>query len=449
MKLSIRLLCLLGLTASLAADEPVYEWVFAGGGEKNDKTRGITVDDAGQVYLTGETIGEGRFGSLTRPTQGETDCFLVKLDAAGQPLWVRSIGGSAVDRGYGVDTDAAGNVYVTGQFQSTDARAEEGGDILPNAGDYDVFVAKYSPEGKLLWIRTAGGPGNDYGHGIAINSKGEVLVAGALGQGARFGEVELSGSRVIFCAKYDAEGKLIWVKGTEGGAGGSAHGISLDAQDQIYLGGLISGTGRFGSVAVDAPKASALVAKLNADGEAQWLHVTPASVSSVYHEIVADRSGRVWAAGMFKGETTYGKEAFRSTGEKDYDGLIVHLDSEGKLQWAHHLSSPATDYGLGVCTDHQGKAYLTGEFSQTATFAGRTLVTRGGTDIFTAAFNEGGQLLWLALSGGAKGDNAYTITHAGNHLYLAGACTAPAAFGDKEVSEGGAAELYAAKLRLP
>src|SRR5690606_29794767 len=79
MKLSIRLLCLLcllGLTASLAADEPVYEWVFAGGGEKNDKTRGITVDDAGQVYLTGETIGEGRFGSLTRPTQGETDCFL-------------------------------------------------------------------------------------------------------------------------------------------------------------------------------------------------------------------------------------------------------------------------------------------------------------------------------------------------------------------------------------
>src|SRR5690606_41123699 len=121
-----------------------------------------------------------------------------------------------------------------------------------------------------------------------------------------------------------------------------------------------------------------LVAKLNADGEAQWLHVTPASVSSVYHEIVADRSGRVWAAGMFKGETTYGKEAFRSTGEKDYDGLIVHLDSEGKLQWAHHLSSPATDYGLGVCTVHQCMAYLTGAFSMTDTLDGTYWVIIGG-----------------------------------------------------------------------
>ncbi len=447
MKLPVLLLCLVGLAPSLPAADPAFDWVFSGGGEKNDKTRGVAVDRAGGVFLTGETIGDGRFGRLERKGLGEADCFLVKLDAAGEVLWVRSIGGSSVDRGYSVATDPAGHVYVTGQYQSTDARAGE--TVLPNAGDFDLFVAKYDADGELLWIRTAGGTGNDYGHGVAVDSRGHVVVGGSLGAGARFGDVELSGKRVIFCAKYDADGKLLWVRGSEGGVGGSAHGVSLDGGDRIYLGGSLVGTGTFGGVEAASANSAAMVAKLDPDGAVQWVATAPASTSSVYHEIVADSSGRVWAAGMFKGETGYGDETFRSAGERDYDGLLVHYDTDGTMRWARHLGSAGTDYGLGVCTDDRGTAFLAGEFSQSATFAGRTLTSRGGTDILTAAFDVGGGLLWVAQSGGAKGDNAYTIARHEDRLLIAGACTAPAAFGGKSVEKGGAAELYAAKLRIP
>lgn len=448
MRLRSILLCLAGFAVlPLPAADPTFDWVFSGGGVKNDKTRGVAWDKEGNVFLTGETDGDGLFGRLERKGLGGTDCCLVKLDASGTPLWVRSIGGGLTDRGYGVATDPEGNVYVTGQYQSADARAEE--TVLPNAGDYDLFVAKYDGEGGLLWIRTAGGKGNDYGHGIVVDSHGDVVVAGAIGEDARFGDVELTGKRAIFCAKYDAAGNLLWVRGTEGGAGGSAHGVSVDGQDQIYLGGLLVGTGSFGGVEVASPNSSAMVAKLSPDGAVQWVSSAPATVTAVYHEIAVDRSGRVWAAGMFKGETTFKEETFRSADERDYDGLFVHYSTDGEVQWAHHLHSAATDYGLGVCTDERGTAFLAGEFSQTATFAGQTLTSLGSMDILTAAFDAEGGLLWLAQSGGSKGDSAYVIARHEDRLVIAGSCTAPATFGNQTVEEGGAAELYVAKLRIP
>ena len=91
-----------------------------------------------------------------------------------------------------------------------------------------------------------------------------------------------------------------------------------------------------------------------------------------------------------------------------------------------------------------------GEFSATATFAKKTLQTKGGTDIYTAAFDSKGALEWLIPNGGAKGDNAYTMAwHPTGRLAIAGACVAPSTFGAHTMSAPGAAEAYAAVLRVP
>jgi hypothetical protein len=95
------------------------------------------------------------FGDQQHKTAGEMDMCLTKLDAAGKPLWVSGFGGSKTDRAYGVITDAAGNAYVTGHFESTDAMAN--GEKVPNAGNFDAFTAKFAPDGKLLWVRVKGG----------------------------------------------------------------------------------------------------------------------------------------------------------------------------------------------------------------------------------------------------------------------------------------------------
>lgn len=440
-------LCLLpALCLPLHAADPVYEWVASGGGPKNDKIRAVTFDREGNAFLAGETTDDGTFGGLPRTGAGSMDFLLAKVSPAGQVLWVRSFGGGLIDRAYGVATDAAGHAYVTGHFQSTDAQVL--GSTLPNAGDYDIHVAKYSPEGELLWIRTAGGKGYDYGHGIALDEKGDVIVAGAISGESRFGDTVVnagSTGRAFFAAKYSPGGELRWVRASEGRLSGSAHGVAVDGQGSIYLGGNGSGAGSFGGMALDMGARASLVLKLTPDGAPVWA-ATNAGAGA--HEITADKTGRVWAAGMFKGEAVFGSEKKTTTGPNDNDGFLCHYSPEGKLQWTRVVSGPGTDYCLGVATDHTGRVFVTGEFSATAAFAGRVLVSQGGTDIYTAAFDERGGLEWIVANGGPRGDNAYTIAwHPSGRLVIGGSCTAPVPFGARVMDQEGGSQAYGASLK--
>lgn len=429
------LLCLLSLVASIhAAEPPSCEWIFSGGGSGHDKTRAVTTDRAGNVFLASECVGDAMFGDQQHKTAGEMDMCLTKLDAAGKALWVSGFGGSKTDRAYGVITDAAGNAYVTGHFESTDAMAN--GEKVPNAGNFDAFTAKFAPDGKLLWVRVKGGTGSDYGHGIAIDSKGHVVITGAIG-----GQ--------FFCTKYDAEGREIWHRTPSGKVSGSGHGIAIDGKDHIYLGGSASGAGAFGKIAIESKTSAALVLKLTPEGEGEWVNLIPGTTTAIYHEIACDSQGRVWGAGMFKGSVSVVGQTFQGGTEKDYEGLIVHLDVAGQMQWAKHMHGPGTDYCLGVTTDDRGTAFLCGDFNQDTVLAGHALATRGSGDIFLAAFDLKGGLLWVQQAGGKLNDSAYPITfRAPGELIIAGALSTPATFGTHEVTKSGSSDLYAAKWKL-
>lgn len=428
------LLCFLALGLH-AAEPPVCEWVFSGGGGSHDKTRAVATDRDGNVFLASECAGDAAFGDQRHKSAGGMDMCLVKLDSRGKALWVRSIGGSKTDRAYGVATDPEGNAYVTGHFESTDAVA--GGGTLPNAGGYDVFTAKFSHDGRVLWVRTKGGAGYDYGHGIAIDSKGHLVITGAI-------------ERQVFCTKYDADGREIWHRTTSGGVSGSGHGIAVDGSDHIYLGGNATGAGAFGKAAIASKTTAALVMKLTPDGESVWASVIPGTPSALYHEIACDAKGRVWGAGMFKGSVSVAGQTMQSSGDKDSDGLIVHLNVEGKAQWARHLHGPGTDYCLGVAVDGKGTAFVCGDFNKNTSLAGHALNTRGSGDIFLAAFDAGGALAWVRHAGGKQNDSAYPMTfRSPGEIIIAGACGAPAVFGTHEVKQSyGASDLHAAKWRL-
>jgi hypothetical protein len=427
-------LALLALISTLHAAEPLScEWVFSGGGSGHDKTRAVTTDRAGNVFLASECVGDAMFGNQQHKTAGEMDMCLTKLDAAGKALWVSGFGGSKTDRAYGVITDAAGNAYVTGHFESTDVMVN--GEKLPNAGNYDAFTAKFAPDGKLLWVRVKGGAGSDYGHGIAIDSKGQVVITGAIaGQ--------------FFCTKYDAEGREIWHRTPSGKVSGSGHGIAIDGTDHIYLGGSASGVGAFGKIAIESKTSAALVLKLTPEGESVWVSLIPGTTTAIYHEIACDSQGRVWGVGMFKGSVSVAGQTFQCSG-KDYDGLIVHHDAAGQVQWARHMHGSGTDYCLGVTTDDHGTAFVCGDFNQDTSLAGHALATRGSGDIFLAAFDVKGGLLWVQQAGGKQNDSAYPTTfRAPDELIIAGSLSTPATFGTHEVTKSGSSDLYAAKWKL-
>lgn len=132
----------------------------AGRGLAIDSTGNIYLTGSFAGYL-GTDPGVA-FGSTTFYSGNSgTDIFVAKLTAAGTFVWaVRAGGADASDDGYGLTLDTAGNPYITGNFSRT---ATFGTLSLTSAGNFDVFVAKLNSAGNFLWATRAGGPDYDYG----------------------------------------------------------------------------------------------------------------------------------------------------------------------------------------------------------------------------------------------------------------------------------------------
>ncbi len=164
-----------------------YQWAKAMGGTNADNGQGVAVDGTGNVYVTGivrttiVTTADfnpgGTGGTIT--TEGNNDVFLAKYDPSGIFQWVKNMGGSSVDNGYGISLDGTGNAYVTGYYNGT-ANFNLGGSdgLLTAVTGADVFVAKYDPNGNYRWAKSMGGGADDQGLAIAADGNGNVYATG-------------------------------------------------------------------------------------------------------------------------------------------------------------------------------------------------------------------------------------------------------------------------------
>jgi hypothetical protein len=167
------------------------------GGTVDDRAYALTLDAAGNAYVTGRTgsadfpITPGAFGPTFRTTACRLSVcahgFISKLSADGRRLLYSSfLGGSLSDRGLGVAVDAAGNAYVAGFTDSSDFPVTSGaygtvfhGGTCGPSPCTDAFVAKVDPAGTALVYSTfLGGSRGDQAHDIAVDSRGTAYVTG-------------------------------------------------------------------------------------------------------------------------------------------------------------------------------------------------------------------------------------------------------------------------------
>ncbi|MDO8526260.1 MAG: SBBP repeat-containing protein, partial [Deltaproteobacteria bacterium] len=118
----------------------------------------------------------GNLDDDLHPNAGESDIFLAKYNSSGVKQWVKQIGTDSWDTGEGVAVAADGNIFVTGM---TGGSLDD--DRHPNVGDYDIFLAKYNSSGAKQWIKQIGTNGEDSGKGVAIDADGNIFMSGTTG----------------------------------------------------------------------------------------------------------------------------------------------------------------------------------------------------------------------------------------------------------------------------
>lgn len=358
--------------------------------------------------------------------------------------WAKRAGLWAFDLGYGIGTDNAGNVYISGKYEMN--QANFGGTTVGCAGNHDIYVAKYNSSGSFLWVKTAGGVSGDYAHCMVVDGAGNSYIAGEIEQTVSFGSgvsLTSNGDNDVFIAKYNTNGTLIWARKMGGGPkSDKALGICLTG-NSIYLTGKFVGTANFaGTYVTAAGGAEIFVAKYTTDGVFQWAKKAGGTGDDEGYAISSDLSGNCYVTGYFSGSANFSGVTLNSYGSKDI--FVAKYNTNGSLLWVKKAGGAASDYGYGIKVDASNRVFLTGGFRLKSTFGTQTLTAqRGDADIFTARYDANGNVLWIKKAGGAINDYGRAIaTDANGNVYITGNYGLNAMFGTYNLTGTDSTEIY-------
>ena len=325
--------------------------------------------------------------------------------------------------------DAQGNVYMTGMFNSTSIKF---GNVTLNNSDSgsNVFVAKYSPSGSVLWAKSFNSGNIDDSWGVATDANGNVYITGKFfAASMTFGGFTLTntaGHYCIFVVKLDADGNVIWAnKGNGSVVYLEVEDIAVDGENNVIITGYhASGTITFNDITLPtAGNANLYIVKYNEDGEVLWAtHQTQTSQNRA-DSVDVDADGNIYITGFYTSAGLYGLPQSNS-GANAY---VAKYDPSGNFLWAAGSTAPGTGdvYSYDIHVTNNGKVVITGSFNTGTVQFGDTLltVTPGGfnDDVFVAQYSATGEFEWAKRTGGSKNDRGYKLaSDASGNVYVNG-----------------------------
>ena len=380
-------------------------WARSAGGSDEDYATSIALDAWGNIYVAGffhsTSIPFGTTTLTNDSTTATSDMYVVKYSPAGNVIWARKAGGTMSDRINAVKTDAAGNVIVTGSFESK--YLIFGIDTVKNplATTDDVFVIKYDSSGNFVWAKGSGQPGDNYGYAVTTDAANNIYVAGSFNSPSiSFGSSVLSNSGTgtddMFLVKYNSSGTVAWATRATGKNNDMATALGTDATGNIYVSGkFASDTLFFNSTAlINSGAYDAFMAKYNTTGHVIWAKsISTGTTINYAYSLTVDDTANVIIAGNFgNGTITFGSSTITNSNAGTYDLFIAKYDSLGNAKWANTTGGPGS-MANGVAKDATGNIYLAGNYSDSSFYFGTNLLLNAGintgtTDMFLAKYSR-------------------------------------------------------------
>ena len=284
-------------------------WSKALGGSNNDAGHVIVKTSDQAFVIVGNSASYGA---------GKQDCFIMKLDASGQALWAKTIGGVATDYCRALVETTTGEYLLSGRTQSY------------GAGDDDLFVIKLDSNGNFLWARTLGGVNSDQSPGLTVLSDADsYLVTG-------YAESYGAGGKDLVIAKYNHIGTLAWVKTIGGAADDYGYSILQASNGDLYLSGY--------TASCSEGQTQLFVARVTAFGELRWFKVAD-SVGSSYGFSIIETSDNQLAL------VAHIVAPYASNSNV----LFMKLSYEGEVLWGKKMGG---EYNFRVHRFHEANGFV-------------------------------------------------------------------------------------------
>jgi hypothetical protein len=360
------------------------EWAFSLGGELSDQPRALALDREGNTLVGGGFGGALLLDGQWVVSRGGQDVLLVQVDPTGTVRWHREAGGNGSEEAKGLAVDAQGNAVVTGVFNSSLAYFDSS--ILTNRGVGDIFIVKYDSQGNVLWIEQAGGTGDDFSSAIASDSEGNLFVTGGFTAPAWFGTNQVSGEAgSMYLAKYDPQGRVVWVKTAGAAAGAFSTGLALDPDGSIYQTGYFLGQVAFDGVILNsAGLYDVFLAKYSPEGSVIWARRAGGISMDQAGGVSVDAEGHATLTGYFIGEADFGSQTVRSLCKSLF---VAQYDAAGNALWVLPPTQGLACEGKLVVPTDAGQWLLGGEFSGSIGLGSTNLASQGERDVLLARIN--------------------------------------------------------------
>jgi hypothetical protein len=379
------------------------DWIRQLGSVDYDTATGLAVDTHNSIYITGSTQGilegENRSGTLEAwqakyegTHAGSCDPWLAKYDRDGHQLWIEQLCTDSDDYALGLATSPQGFLYLAG-ITSGGGTGDEG-----ELDCITAWVAKYTLQGKLIWLKRLGSQGDSYAHGIVSDSQGNVLLTGYT-SGRLQPNHHKKGDYDAWVAKYDPEGNLVWLEQFGSASSDYARGIAIDSQNFIYLAGYTSGL--IEATITQPGECDAWVAKYDPNGQQLWIKQFGSSDHEVATGIAVGHDDAIYLTGYTSGVIQGGGGQLGET-----DAWLVKYNSAGEQLWIVQLGSVDADYAYGIATDMKGGIYLTGATAGALEGGGGQV---GGNDAWVAKYDSQGNQIWIKQLGTQEPDTAQAI----------------------------------------
>lgn len=235
-----------------------FLWVRTAGGVSYERGITIALDGSNNIIVAGYYMGTADLdpsaGISNVTSAGNLDVFILKLDASGNFIWAKSVGGPELDIVTSIAVNTSNNIFLTGYFAgSGDFDPNSGVTTLTSASGYsDIFLMRLNADGSFGWASGFGAADADEGQGLITDASGNIIFTGFFngtvdfdpGAGVRnlvsIGQNSYHG---VFIVKLDEDRQLVWAEDITSTVSTSSqtrgYTISIDAAGDISLGGRV------------------------------------------------------------------------------------------------------------------------------------------------------------------------------------------------------------------
>jgi large repetitive protein len=317
-----------------------------------DEFRSATVDNAGGIYVAGNTQGGG---SLGPPSVGTGDIVLGRINAANSYVWLRQ---DNDEFAFAAGGEPTGNFFTTGNAFSAIAG--------PHLGGGDVLMHLYDSNGALLWDDQTGTSADEGANAAVADLFGNYYVAGRTA--GNWGAANAGGADV-FVAKYDSAGVQQWVAQLGSTGTDAATSVTVDFQGDVYVAGITDGD-------MGGPNQGSFdnfVIKYDSGGNFQWVKQIATAGLETNPSVTAFGLS-VWVTG-----STSGSMFGPNLGQ--WDVYATQLNVAGNTMWSTQIGTSGFDSAVTSATGI-GAVYVAG--TTNGSFGGPN---QGGDDAFVLAIN--------------------------------------------------------------